>query len=98
MKKTIGELYNKVYDSFIDLVIGKIDKVILTPNEIKRLDYTMPSYKTVIDNDGNFVCRYVDGRHYNYSYTLREHFGDKLVQEIDISTGNYIFRKGSVVN
>lgn len=88
-----NKLYDKVYDQFIDLVIGKIDKVILTPIEIKELDYTLLSNKVVCDNNGNFVCKYIDGKYYNYADVLREHFGDKLVQEIDIATGNYIFRK-----
>ena len=97
-KEERAKLYNKTYNKFIDLVNGKIDKVIITPIEMFELDYIALHNEVICDNNGNFVCKYVDGRYNNNADILKQHFGDKLVQEIDIATGNYIFRKGSVVN
>jgi hypothetical protein len=97
-KKEKTELYIRTYDKFVDLVNGKIDKVIITPAELLELDYVALHNEVICDNNGNFVCKYIDGRYTNCADILRQHFGDKIVQEIDIATGNYIFRKGSGVN
>ena len=70
----MDKLYKKIYNQFIDLVNGKIDKVIVTPAEILALDYF----------DGNFN---------NYADILRKNFKNKLVQEIDVLTGNYIYKR-----
>jgi hypothetical protein len=87
-KEERTKLYIKIYDEFVDLMNGKIDKVIITPAELLELDYVALHNEVICDNNGNFVCKYVDGKYNNCADILRQHFGDKLTQEIDIVTGN----------
>lgn len=89
----MNKLYKKIYNQFIDLVNGKIDKVIVTPAEILELDHIALHKEVICDNNGNYVCDYVDGKYNNCADILREHFGNKLVQVIDVLTGNYIFKR-----
>lgn len=97
MKKDKREkIYNKIYSQFIDLENGLIDKAIVLPNEMLELGFIAPHNEVICDNNGNYVCDYIDGRYYNYADILKKHFGDKLIQEVDIATGNYIFRKSGV--
>ena len=93
MKNKKSDTYNKIYNSFIDLDSGILNEVIVTPNEMAELGFITPHNEVICDNNGNFVCKYIDTRYCNYADILKKHFGDRLVQEINITTGNYIFRK-----
>lgn len=88
------KMYDKVYDDFIALLNGKIDKVIISQYEIAELDFLHPHHEVICDNNGNFVCAYIDGRFNNYTDILREHFGNKnIIQEYNPIDNTYIFRK-----
>ena len=87
------DLYNKIYNQFIDLINGKIDKLIITREEMYELDYIKPHKKVVCDNNGNFICSYIDGIYNNYADVLRNTFGDKVEIMIDPCTNDYVFRK-----
>lgn len=94
-KKTEScKIYDKVYDDFIKLLKGEIDKVIISEYEIAKLNFLHPHQEVILDNNGNFICTYIDGRYNNYADTLREHFENKnIIQEYNPIDNTYIFRK-----
>lgn len=83
-KEERGELYNRIYDKFIQLTKGEKDRVIITPNELYELDLK----KYFVDIDYNLV------RFINYADVLRDTFiNENIKQTIDVVTGNYVFEK-----
>ena len=81
------KLYNKVYDEFVDLLKGKIDKVVISEYELYELNKT--SYWE--DTDG--VVSYGIVRNTSYADVLKSTFEKKNIrQEKDLITNNYIFR------
>lgn len=81
------KLYNKVYDEFVDLLKGKIDKVVISEYEFYELNKT--SYWE--DTDG--VVSYGIVRNTSYADALKNTFEkQKIRQEKDLITNNYIFR------
>lgn len=83
-KEERDKLYNKIYDDFIKLINGEIDEVIISEYELYELSKT----KYFMDIDFNYV------RFNTYADCLKS-LGEKhnIVQEKDIRTNNYIFRK-----
>ena len=83
-KEERGELYDKIYDDFIKLINGEIDEVIISEYELCELC----KRKFFIDIDCNYVT-------FNtYSDCLKKLCEPhNIVQEKDIRTNNYIFRK-----
>lgn len=82
-----GKLYDKVYDQFIELIKGNIDKVVISDYELYELNKT--HYWT--DTDGLIV--YGVRRNNSYADALSMAFKDKnIIQEKDIINNNYIFR------
>lgn len=89
-------LFERIYNQFIDLMNEKNDKVVITQKEIEQLDYLLFHKQVICDNNGNFVCSYIDGRYNNFSDIIKNNFENKVVQAIDILTGDYIFKKRKV--
>lgn len=86
-KEERDELYDRVYDEFIELIKGKIDKVVISEYELYELNKT--SYWK--DTDG-VVC-YGIVRNTSYADALKYAFEKKNIrQEKDLITNNYIFR------
>ena len=82
-RKERSELYNKIYDEFIELIKGKVDKVVISECEL----YELSKAHYYEDIDYNLV------RHYTYADTLKELCKNKNIsQEKDLITNNYIFR------
>lgn len=96
--KDKSKLYSKIYSDFVALTNELIDKVVVSPSEMYELGFIVPHNEVICDNNGNYVCDYIDGRYNNYADILKKHFGDKLIQEVDLATGNYIFKKAKVRN
>ena len=83
-----GKIYDRIYDNFINLIKGKLDKVIVSEYELYELSKT--HYWT--DTDGEFVYRFV--RNTTYADSLRKLVIDNgISQTKDIITGDFIFYK-----
>ena len=83
-----GKIYDRIYDDFINLIKGKLDKVIVSEYELYELSKT--HYWT--DTDGEFVYRFV--RNTTYADSLRKLVIDNgISQTKDINTGDFIFYK-----
>lgn len=81
------ELYDEIYDKFVDLVNKKIDEVVLTFDDMKKLDN--PHYWT--DTDGQIV--YGVYRNNTYADALTNEFKGKLERTVNPANNTYIFRK-----
>ena len=81
------ELYDEIYDKFVDLVNEKIDEVVLTFDDMKKLDN--PHYWT--DTDGEII--YGICRDNTYADALRNVFKGKIVQTVNPANNTYTFRK-----
>ena len=78
------KIYNRVYDDFIKLLKGEIDKVVVNQHEIYELD--KKTYFVNID--------YQTVRFNNYVDVLRELvIKNGISQTKDIITGDFIFYK-----
>ena len=79
-----GKIYDRIYDEFIKLIKGEINKVVVSQYEIYELDK-----KT------NFVDIYYQNvRFNNYADVLRELIiKNGISQTKDIITGDFIFYK-----
>ena len=83
-----GKIYDRIYDDFIKLIKGEINKVVVSQYEIYELSKT--HYWT--DTDGEFVYRFV--RNTTYADSLRKLVIDNgISQTKDIITGDFIFYK-----
>ena len=79
-----GKIYDRIYDDFIKLTKGEIDKVVVSQYEIYELDkktyFVDADYQTVRFN--------------NYADVLRKLVIDNgISQTKDIITGDFIFYK-----
>jgi len=82
-KEERGNLYNKVYEEFIKLIEGKVDKVVINDYELYELSKT----HYFIDIDYDFV------RFNTYADALKNLCKNKnITQEKDVLTNNYIFK------
>lgn len=81
------KLYDEIYNKFIDLVNGKIAKVVVSFDDMKKLDDA--HYWT--DTDGEII--YGIYRHNTYVDALRNAFKDKLEQTVNPADHTYVFRK-----
>lgn len=82
------KLYNKLYDEFLELIKGKLDKVIVSEYELYELSKT--HYWT--DTDGEIVYGFV--RNNTYADSLRELCKNNNIEQTkDIVNNNYIFTK-----
>lgn len=79
-----GKIYDRIYDDFIKLIKGEIDKVVVSQYEIYELDK-----KTYfVDTDYQTV------RFNNYADVLKKLVIDNgISQTKDIITGDFIFYK-----
>lgn len=81
-KEERSELYNRIYDEFVQLIKGEIDKVIVSQYEVYELD--LKTWFVDID--------YQTVRFNNYADVLRDTFINKNIkQTIDMVTGNHVF-------
>lgn len=79
-----GKIYDRVYDDFIKLIKGEINKVVVSQYEIYELD--KKTYFVDID--------YQTVRFNNYADVLRKLVIDNgISQTKDIITGDFIFYK-----
>ena len=79
-----GKIYDRIYDDFIKLIKGEIDKVVVSQYEIYELD--KKTYFVDID--------YQTVRFNNYADVLRELvIKNGISQTKDIITGEFIFYK-----
>ena len=79
-----GKIYDRIYDDFIKLIKGEIDKIVVSQYEIYELDkktYLVDIY-------------YQNVRSNNYADVLRELIiKNGINQTKDIITGDFIFYK-----
>lgn len=88
-------IYIKVLNELKDLLEGKIEKIIISKYELHQLDYVLLSRDVICDNNGNFICSYVNGRFNNYADILRKFCkGHNIIQIEDLVNHSYIFRLG----
>lgn len=88
----LDKLYNKIFDSFVELRDGKVTEVCVTFNELMELDYVRPSYWAVIGNDGNCYGVGMDGMYNNYADVLRKFAkNNNFVQTIDEINNQFVF-------
>lgn len=81
------KLYNKVYGEFIELLKGKIDKVVISEYEFYELN------KTNYWEDTDGVVSYGIVRNNSYADVIKNTFENiGIKQEKDLITNNYIFR------
>lgn len=79
-----GKIYDRIYDDFIKLIKGEIDKVVVSQYEFYELD--KKTYFVDID--------YQTVRFNNYADVLRKLVIDNgISQTKDIITGDFIFYK-----
>lgn len=79
-----GKIYDRIYDDFIKLIKGEIDKVVVSQYEIYELD--KKTYFVDID--------YQTVRFNNYADVLRKLVIDNgITQTKDIITGDFVFYK-----
>lgn len=79
-----GKIYDRIYDDFIKLIKGEINKVVVSQYEIYELD--KKTYFVDID--------YQTVRFNNYADVLRKLVIDNgISQTKDIITGDFIFYK-----
>ena len=77
-------IYDRIYNDFIKLIKGEINKVVVSQYEINEL------YKKTYIVGTN----YKNARFSNYAVVLRELvIKNGISQTIDINTGDYIFTK-----
>lgn len=88
-KEERGDLYDKIYNEFIDLLKRKIDKVVISQYELYELS------KTNYWHDTDGLISYGIVRNTSYADVLEKIFGNKnIIQEKDLINNNYIFRLG----
>lgn len=86
-KEERGKLYDKIYDKFVDLLKGKIEKVIVSQYELYELS------KTNYWHDTDGLISYGIVRNTSYADILGKTFGNKnIIQEKDMANNNYIFK------
>lgn len=86
-KEERRELYEKIYDKFIHLLKGKIDKVVVSQYELYELSKT----RYWEDTDG--LISYGIVRNTTYADVLKKIFENKnIVQERDLINNNYIYK------
>lgn len=79
-----GKIYDRIYNDFIKLIKGEIDKVVVSQYEIYELD--KKTYFVDID--------YQTVRFNNYADVLRKLVIDNgITQTKDIITGDFVFYK-----
>lgn len=96
-KEKTKDLYDDIFDKFVALRDKKINEVIISPIEMKELDYIKLHTRSVIGNDGNYYSFGFDGRYNNYADVLREFaYINNFIQTIDNLSGDFIYRRGFI--
>ena len=81
-KEERGRLFNRIYDDFIKLIKGEINKVVVSQYEVYELD----SKKWFVDGNYQTV------RFHNYADVLRDLIIDNgISQTKDMISGDFIF-------
>ena len=94
-KYTAIDIYNRVLNEFGDLIKGNVKEVKISLFEMGELDYSIPSYDAIWDNDGNFICLQLNGRYNNCVNVLRKFCKQhNIIQTEDLINDVYIFRVG----
>ena len=94
-KEELDKLYNDIFDHFVALRDGIVEEVYVTFNEMKELDYVIPHYVVVTDENGNAYGFGMNGMCNNYADVLRDFAkNNNFIQVIDEINHQFVFYRG----